>query len=136
MNKVLSASLKIIGALVLACVIAVGSFFHTFNQPVKMFEITNGNAGAFLIGETKESILARLPNEAFSPKPKPTECPANWIEVKTMSPTQKQCLLNTNEWDIGGGIRELCPEKTDFFATIFFAGNKASKIRIRCTRPE
>ena len=135
MNKLLSTSLKLLGVAMLAVAIWVGYIVYSFGQPVKAFDITSGNAGSFVIGETKESLLARLPEQVYSPEPKPAACPANWIEVKVMSPTQKQCLLSTNQWE-SSGIKELCPENTDFFATLFFSGSKLVKVGIRCTHPE
>lgn len=144
MNGFLSASRKIVSVAVLTAVlglmfgviIVIGYWLYIYGEPIKVLELTNGKAGTFLIGETKESLLMRLPDEAFSPQPKPVECPANWIEVKTMTSIQKECLLSTDEWEVGSGIKELCPMGTDFFATLVFSGHKVERIKIRCTRPE
>ena len=136
MQKLLSVSLATVATATLAGGIAIGYALYTYNEPVKVLEISSGQAGGFLIGETKESILSRLPYESFSPQPKPAECPVNWIEIKGMSSVQMNCLLKVNVWEVGSGIKELCPEKTDFFATLLFSNNKIEKVKIRCTRPE
>lgn len=133
MTKFLTVPLMI---LAIVTVIIMGYFLYTFGYPVKVLEITNGKTGNFTIGETKESLLVRLPAEAYSPRPKPTECLTNWIEPKNMTSVQKQCLLSTDEWEIGNGIKELCPEKTDFFATLYFSSNRVARVKIRCTHPE
>lgn len=136
MRKLRSISLATIAIATVAGGIAAGYLLYTYNEPIKVFEISSGRAGGFLIGETKESILSRLSNESFSPKPKTAECAANWIEIEGMSSVQMNCLLKANEWEVGSGIKELCPEKTDFFATLIFSNNKIEKIKIRCTHPE
>ncbi|WP_137885157.1 hypothetical protein [Pseudomonas sp. 2FE] len=128
--------LSILGIVILTAAIAVGYAIYDFGRPVKTLEITEDRAGSFVIGETKEFLLAKLPEQAYSPQPKPVECPVNWIEVKKMGHTQRQCLLNANEWEVGYGLRELCPEKTDLFTSLFFNDNKLVKIAVRCTKPE
>jgi hypothetical protein len=128
-------SLKIIGVVALAAVVFVGYQIYRFGRPVRKFDVTSGVAGPFAVGETKQSLLARLPAQSYSPWPKPVACPANWIETNAMSPDQKQCLLNADQWETGG-VKKLCPSQTDFFATLFFIENKVVRIAIRCTHPE
>jgi hypothetical protein len=66
--------------------------------PIRWIHITSGHAGIFDIGETRESIIARLSNESFSPQPKPLECPRNWIGVSDMTATERNCLLSSDVW--------------------------------------
>jgi hypothetical protein len=134
LKEPLSASLKLVAITTVALIFWAGYGIYSFDQPVKAYEITSGHAGPFMIGEGKESILARLPDEFYSPHPQPVECPANWISVKDMSPIQRQCLMNASQWETE--VQELCPEKTDSRATLFFTGNKLVKVAVRCTRPE
>jgi hypothetical protein len=139
MTRLRAAWPTVLGAAILASAIAVGYLFYEYGEPVKVFEISAGAAGKFVVGETKESLLTRLPGEAYSPNspfPRPAECPGAWVEVGAMNSAQRECLLGTDEWEVGDGIKELCPERTDFHATLFFTGNKLAKVRIRCTPPE
>ena len=130
-----SQSLKLIGVVALGAVLFVAYRTYRFGQPVREFQVSSGVAGPFKVGETKQSLLARLPAQSYSPRPKPAACPANWIEPKVMSAIQKQYLLSTDQW-VTGGVKELCPSRTDFFATLFFSGNRVVRVAIRCTPPE
>lgn len=136
MRKILSALLKALGIVSLAYFIWAGYLLYSFSQPVKVVEIGNGTAGAYVIGETKESILAKFPEESYSAGPGANQCGTTWIKAKTMNAQQKQCLLGAPQWDIGSGIKSLCPERTNFFATLYFNGSTLVKVGIRCMNPE
>ena len=61
-------------------VVATIAYYH-YAFPVGTVAISRGTAGLFQIGETKESLLSRLRDEIYSLRPKPSQCPKNWIEV-------------------------------------------------------
>lgn len=127
-----------IGALASLSIVALSLCLHFYGPGaiVKEAQITSGNGGVFLIGETKESLLSRLPDQTYAPEPKLENCRGGWIKVKQISATEKRCLLAADIWEVGDGIESLCPERTDFFATLSFINNHVAKISVRCTRPE
>lgn len=98
--------------------------------------VTTGLVDRFYIGESKQALLARLPHEWYSPEPKPRECQGNWMAADSANKAERNCLLSSNQWQVGDGIPRLCPTRTDFFATLFFSANKVSSVRIVCTVPE
>ena len=97
----------------------------------------HGAAGPFEIGETKESLLARLPAEVYSPQPKPAECPKNWIEVSAMTGVERRCLLSSDSWIEGVSYtRALCPAHVDIETTLDFKDEKLLRLTQVCRRPE
>ena len=100
-------------------------------------EITFGSIGQYVIGDTKEEILAKSSNnEAFSPTPKPEECLENWLYVSQLNSKQKSCLMNSNEWGAGNISSRVCNGNEDFHVTLYFFSDHLSRIRIRCTLAE
>jgi hypothetical protein len=126
---------KVLGAFVGLAILGAGYVAYSLSTPVKTVRFSNGTAGAFAIGETKETILSRLPDETFSPRPKPKECPKNWIEVSNMSATEKACLLSTDTWMEGNSsTRGACPENTDVNTELRFTNGKLSEVVTECWR--
>ncbi len=95
--------------------------------------VTSGTVGKYIIGATKEELIQTNFNFAFSPQPKPAECPKNWIYIKDMDPVQKNCLMNSNEWEAGNAGADICNEKEDFHVTLHFSHERLNRISIRCT---
>ena len=100
--------------------------------PVRWIHINSGHAGVFDMGETRESIIARLPHESFSPQPKPPECPRNWIGVSDMTATEKNCLLSSDVWIEGASsMRSQCPY-LDMETTLRFRSNRLASVTTTC----
>ena len=135
LNDVVAKALTTVAALAAAFVFFVWYALHDIGQPVKIVTVTSGWAGTYLVGESKESLLARAADQSYSPAPKPSQCQANWIKVSVATAIQRECLLRSNEWQVEDVLDELCPPKTDFFTTLFFSNNKVARIETRCTRP-
>ena len=137
MPKAIWTVLKILAGIVGVAIVVVGYMVYSYSVPIKTIRITEGNAGAFTIGETKENILSRLPNATFSPRPKPMECPKNWIEVSTMTDTQRHCLLTTDTWTEGiSSSRSLCPEHVDVNTNLQFKEGKLIEVITECWHPQ
>ena len=129
--------LKILAGVIVVATLVLCYTVYSYSVPMKTIRITTGKAGVFSIGETKENILSRLPNETFSPQPKPTECPINWIEVSKMTGTQRRCLLATNIWTEGiSSTSSLCPENVDVYANLQFKEGKLVEVTTECWRPQ
>ena len=117
--------------------LAIGGCDVIFGYPLKTLHVTEGVAGNFAIGETKERILSRLPGETFSPLPKPAACPKNWLDVSTLTETQRTCLLKTDTWDEGiSSTRASCPEHVDVRTTLRFKNEKLFEVVTECWRPQ
>jgi hypothetical protein len=130
--KIAYKTVAIRSAILVGC-----GFISACAMPLKTIHITSGEVGIYSIGETKEDILSKFPNEAFSPQPKPAECPENWISVTTMSNVQKTCLLSSDTWIEGiDSVKHLCPKELDPITTLHFQQNKLDKIAIECWYPE
>jgi hypothetical protein len=100
--------------------------------PVRWINIKRGHAGVFEIGETQESIIARLPGESFSPQPKPPECARNWIDISDMTGTERNCLLSTDEWIEGvSSMRSQCPS-LDMETTLRFHDKRLASVTTVC----
>ena len=95
--------------------------------------VTSGTLGTYSIGSTKEEIMEKNFNYAFSPSPKPAACPKNWIDIKEMTPTQRNCLFDSDEWEVGHAESGVCNDKEDFHVTLYFTQEKLNRIKIRCT---
>lgn len=95
--------------------------------------VASGTVGSYSIGSTKEEIIQKNFNYAFSPRPKPAECPKNWINIKEMTPTERDCLLRAEKWEAGHAAPGMCKEKEDFHVTLYFSQEKLNHINIRCT---
>jgi hypothetical protein len=129
---ILVVAVPIVAALILALV-----FYCYYAIPVRYVSVTQGTTGLFQIGETKEALLSRLPEETYSPEPKPSECPRNWIEVSKATEIEKACLLSSSEWQEGDpSTRGLCPEHVDVTATLKFRGDLLVKVVTICRHPE
>jgi hypothetical protein len=123
----------IAGALVL---VPVGYFayvlFFYWSVPVRWIYIKNAHAGVFEIGETQESIISRLPEESFSPQPKPPDCPRNWIGISDMTATERNCLLSTDVWIEGvSSMRSQCPN-LDMVTTLRFQDKRLASVTTVC----
>jgi len=137
MRKVLALVVKALGVIVGLLILGVGYVAYSFSTPLKTARVSSGRAGAFIIGETKEQALARLPNGVFSPQPKPIECPKNWIVVSNMSMTERTCLLSTDVWIDGtSSTKDVCPSRTDVNTELRFKGGKLSHVITECRRPK
>jgi len=100
--------------------------------PVRWINVKSGHAGVFEIGETQESIISRLPGESFSPQPKPTECPRNWIDISGMTGTERNCLLSTDVWIEGvDSMRSQCPN-LDSETTLRFKDKRLASVTTVC----
>ena len=110
---------------------------HTRDTPVKVTEIDHGAVNGFNIGDAKEVILRVAAGESFSPEPKPSECPANWISVRAMTEVQRTCLLGADIWhtEIRSTVAH-CSGQTNEFDSLHFADNRLVKVVIRCVRAE
>jgi hypothetical protein len=95
--------------------------------------VESGTVGSYSIGNTKEEIMQKNYNFAFSPHPKPSACPKNWIYIKEITSTQRDCLLRANEWEAGYAESSICKEKEDYHVTLYFSKEKLNRIKIRCT---
>lgn len=137
MPKVLGTLLKLLAAAAGLLVVVVGYIVYSFTTPLKTVRVYSGSAGVFTIGATKEDILSHLANEVFSPQPKPTECPKNWIEVSKMSSIERTCLLSTDTWIEGiSSTRAVCPEQSDVRTELRFVSGKLSSVLTECWRPK
>ena len=137
MSRALVTVLKVLGVVVALVILGAGYVTYSLSTPLKTVRFSNGTAGAFAIGETKETILSRLPDETFSPRPKPMECPKNWIKVANMNATEKACLLSTDTWMEGiSSTRSACPENTDVNTELRFKNGKLSEVVTECWRPK
>ena len=107
------------------------------NHPDRIIDITNGTIGHYTIGETKDGILQRMPNESFSPIPKPTECPVNWIKASEMSPTQHSCLSKASTWQESSySTKSSCPSGTWPNTKLHFSGKELHRVYIECWPPK
>ena len=95
--------------------------------------VDSGMVGSYSIGSTKEEIMQKNYNYAFSPRPKPAACPKNWIYIKEITPTQRDCLLKAEEWEAGYAESSICKEEEDYHITLYFSKEKLKHIKIRCT---
>ncbi len=102
-------------------------------ETVSETTVTSGTVGLYSIGSTKEEIIQKSFNYAFSPRPKPATCPKNWIYIKEMTPTQRECLLKADEWEAGYAGPGMCKEKEDFHVTLYFSQEKLNSVKIICT---
>jgi hypothetical protein len=93
---------------------------------------TEGTIGGVFIGDGKEQALARPGKRGFSPQPKPTECPKNWIEPWQMTATEKGCLLNADLWRLGAIAPELCPSWSNASALLEFKDGKLWRVTTEC----
>ena len=126
-----------LGSLVLLAVLVVVCLPYFYIKPIKTIEITKGAAGAFMIGNSKEEVLAKLSHQLFSPEPKPEECPTTWIKVSEMSDVQRLCLLNADTWIEGVvSARSLCPPNVDVNSTLTFQSGKLTRMTVVCRRPK
>jgi hypothetical protein len=135
-KKPIVIALGILGVLLVAFLGWLAYELATWDDPVKVIEVTSGSLRAYTIGETKEEILAKAVTESFHPDPTPTECPVIWIKVSEMTETQRKCLLNRDTWDIGAIGWGLCPERTDWHSQLQFKDGKLVKVMVRCTHAE
>ena len=116
---------------------ALGGCSYLWLEPMKTVRVTQGTAGEFDIGETKEQILSRLPSETFSPQPKPTACPMNWLKVSTLSQAERACLLSSDMWIEGvSSTRSLCPSYSDVSTKLYFVEGKLARVETDCMRPK
>ena len=136
LNNVVAKALTTLATLAAALVLFVWYALHDIGQPVKIVSVTSGWSGTYLVGESKESLMARTADQSYSPAPKQSQCPANWIRVSVATAIQRECLLRSHEWAVEDALDELCPPKTDIFTTLLFSNNKVARIETRCTRPE
>jgi len=97
-------------------------------------EVTSGSVYIYEIGDSKEEIIKKSSGKSFTPEPKPKECPKNWIEVSNMNETQKQCLLNSNQWEAGFAGEKACERGQDYHVTLNFITEKLASITVRCTK--
>src|SRR4029077_18850569 len=110
----------------------VGYRIFYMTVPVRTLRTETGRTGVFEIGESKQELLDRLPQEIFSPQPKPVECPKNWIEVSGMTDTARNCLLATDLWIEGvSSMREQCPG-LDMETTLQFKDNRLASVSTVC----
>jgi hypothetical protein len=124
----------ITGSIGIAVFLSYVIFVHSWQgDTVSERTVTSGAVGTYSIGSTKEEIMQKNFNYAFSPRPKPAACPNNWIFIKEMTPTQKDCLLKTGEWEAGYAGPGICKVKEDFHVTLYFAQEKLNRVKIRCT---
>ena len=136
MHKNAAIALKTIGALVGILLLVFMYEISTVGALFDTIDITNGKVGDLVIGETKEEIFVRLSNQSFSPRPKPTECPANWIKVSEMTSTQKNCLITTDIWQEGvSSTAYLCKQRADVNTILHFLGNKLERVTTECWHP-
>jgi hypothetical protein len=128
-------------SVVVACGFAALAFFfyvvHYYTVPIATYVATSGDVGDVTVGESKQSILVRLKQQSFAPDPKPKECPKTWIELSTMSDTQRDCLLKTDRWEEGlPSTKALCPEHVNVSATLQFKDGKLASVTTVCRHPE
>jgi hypothetical protein len=121
-------------AFVLALTAVYGIYLFATSPVVKFMRIRHGAFGDLVIGETKEMLLSNLPNEAFSPRPRPSHC-GSWISASTTSSSERTCLMSTNRWDeaVSSG-RDRCPEQSEAFTSLEFKKNKLVTITTVCLR--
>jgi hypothetical protein len=126
-----------VGAVVVVTLIAAVWAYCYYAIPVRSVLISKGTVGPFQIGETKESLLSRLQGEIYSPEPKPSQCPANWIEVSKASDTEKTCLLSTSVWieGVSSTRRLFCPERVDVVTTLEFREDRLVSVATVCRHP-
>lgn len=126
-----------IAALVPVTALAIGGCGELGMQPLKTVRVSEGVAGNFTIGETKEQILSWLTNEMFSPQPKPMACPVNWLNVSTLTKTERTCLLTTDTWEEGvSSTRASCPERVDVNTVLRFSNDRLSEVVTECWEPQ
>jgi hypothetical protein len=128
------------GLMVLTAIatLAISGCDVLFTYPLKTVHVTERVAGNFTIGETKEMILSRLPGETFSPLPKAVACRKNWLDVSTLTETERTCLLKSDTWEEGSSsTRASCPEKrVDVRTTLRFKNEKLFEVVTECWRPQ
>jgi hypothetical protein len=115
----------------------IGLFFYGMAgiaETVKVTEIFSGRTGPYSIGATKRELVDGMASEAYSPEPKPPECPVTWIYVP-VTENQRGCLMNVDKWNVASYGRELCPERTDWHASLHFKHEVLAKVVVRCTEP-
>jgi hypothetical protein len=95
--------------------------------------IASGSVGSYTIGNAKNEVVEKNTNEAFSPKPKPSECPSNWIYANKLNLILRSCLMNADEWGASSGGHQFCKENEDYHLTLYFSQDRLSRIKIRCT---
>jgi hypothetical protein len=136
MPRFVSSLTKLVIIIAAALLVVVGYALYYFMFP-KTIRVLDGRAGVFEIGETQEALLSRLPEEIFLPEPKPKECPKNWIEVATMTETERSCLLSTDLWVEGiPSNKSVCQRQFDVNTTLEFNGNKLVSVTTVCRHPE
>jgi hypothetical protein len=119
----------------IASVVPLG--YYLLVIPARTVRVDSGAAGPFIIGERKDALLSRLPDESYSPQPKPRECPRNWIKVAGMSEVERQCLISADSWIEGiSYTRASCPPHVDIQTTLDFKDEKLVSVRQVCRRPE
>jgi hypothetical protein len=118
--------------------IAFGGYVVNYcSVPIATIIGTSGIVGDVTIGESKTAILASLKNQAFSPDPKPIECPANWIDVSQMTDVQHGCLTKTNLWHEGyPSTTTLCPKNVNVFTDLRFEADTLKSVTTTCRHPE
>jgi hypothetical protein len=116
-----------------SCLLFFVIIFPFPGDVVKTVEITKGNVGDFIIGDSKIAALSRITSGALLPM---NECRSGWIDVAHINLSQKECLLRSDEWQVEQWGTEVCPEYTDWHTKVIFTNNKLSKIEIRCFRPK
>jgi hypothetical protein len=130
-------SLQLLGVGVLVIFIWVSYSLYNLSRHFDTFEITEGVVGDFEIGQTKDELIEKLPNKEFSLKPKPDECPRNWIMLGKMSDIQRSCFLNTSEWHEGqNSARHLCRRPSNMNTKLHFKNNALSRVVIECWSPK
>jgi hypothetical protein len=119
-------------ALVLIPVSFIAYEIYCTAVPVRWIYVKSGHAGVFEIGETQGAIISRLPDESFSPQPKPPECPRNWIGSSDMTVTERNCLLSTDVWIEGvSSMRSQCPN-LDMETTLRFKDKRLASVTTVC----
>ena len=136
MAKLLLIALGIAVAMTIA---GVGYYYYSFlaSRPLWSFRVSTGHIGPFIIGETKEQLLNRLPNESFAPEPKPSACPKNWLEASKLSKTERLCLILTDIWvEAIPSTKSHCPVHTSINTKLRFEGGRLYEVTTECWVPE
>lgn len=132
MNKVTRIIGWTVAGVFLGLLACVGFVIYYMTVPVRTLRTETGRTGVFEIGESKQEMLDRLPQEIFSPQPKPLECPKNWIEVAAMTDTERTCLLSRDVWIEGvSTLRSQCPG-LDMQTTLQFKRGRLASVTTVC----
>ncbi len=90
MKNVTKYSISLIGTIIF-CVLGYLFLFTPWpGDTVSTRDITSGSFDLYEIGDTKEEILVKGTERSFSPRPKPEECPKNWIDISDMSDIEEK----------------------------------------------